>query len=278
MESSRSATSLLICFSCTSSISSGGCKDAGSGRRRLSLRQKNELGAQPKPNSALLKAEERRKDATTERCLGDLSYYRYFPRANHAEIAEAAEVATGAAYYYFDSKESLVMAFYERAQRAEMPRTLSPNWRCKTARSRLRSIIRKFEYFGPNRRLWALFRPTRTLNIRCHLQVRRPNRFAMPILLSSRLPRLSRASSCRRTSGRIFRGCLWMYQMGLILFWVYDKSPHPAETNAGALRPDLEDAAADAAAGFHSSAAAYAPPRCRSSQGCLWSSGGTPYT
>ena len=23
---------------------------------------------------------------------------------------------------------------------------------------------------------------------------------------------------------------LWMYQMGLILFWVYDKSPHQART------------------------------------------------
>ena len=28
--------------------------------------------------------------------------------------AGAAEVATGAAYYYFDSKEALVLAYYER--------------------------------------------------------------------------------------------------------------------------------------------------------------------
>ena len=70
------------------------------------------------------------------------------------EIAEAAEVATGAAYYYFASKEALVMAFYEQAQkemRAELELKLA---KCKTLETRLRTIIEeKLEYFAPNRRL-----------------------------------------------------------------------------------------------------------------------------
>jgi len=41
---------------------------------------------------------------------------RGFDKATMREIAAEAGVAVGAAYYYFDSKESLVMAFYGRAQ------------------------------------------------------------------------------------------------------------------------------------------------------------------
>ena len=37
------------------------------------------------------------------------------------EIAAAAGVAVGAAYYYFDSKDALVMAFYEQAQEDMTP-------------------------------------------------------------------------------------------------------------------------------------------------------------
>ena len=36
-------------------------------------------------------------------------------RAGMREVAAEAGVAVGAAYYYFDSKDALVMAFYERA-------------------------------------------------------------------------------------------------------------------------------------------------------------------
>lgn len=41
---------------------------------------------------------------------------RGFENATMREIATAAQVATGAAYYYFDSKDAIVMAFYQRAQ------------------------------------------------------------------------------------------------------------------------------------------------------------------
>ena len=37
------------------------------------------------------------------------------------EIATGAGVATGAAYYYFDSKDAIVLAFYDQAQQEMQP-------------------------------------------------------------------------------------------------------------------------------------------------------------
>ena len=42
---------------------------------------------------------------------------RGFESATMRDIAQEAGVALGSAYYYFESKEALVMAFYEQAGR-----------------------------------------------------------------------------------------------------------------------------------------------------------------
>jgi len=79
---------------------------------------------------------------------------RGFEKATMREIATEAGVAVGAAYYYFDSKDALVMAFYERAQgemHAEIEAALD---NAKSLEDRLRAIISaKFNYFQPNRKL-----------------------------------------------------------------------------------------------------------------------------
>src|ERR1035438_1201457 len=79
---------------------------------------------------------------------------RGFQTATMREIAAAAGVAVGAAYYYFDSKDALVMAFYEQSQEQMAPALdsiLASSW---TFEARLRGIIgQKFEYFAPNRAL-----------------------------------------------------------------------------------------------------------------------------
>ena len=70
------------------------------------------------------------------------------------EIATAAGVAVGAAYYYFDSKDAIVMAFYQRAQKEMAPSLDAILSEEKTLEARLRGIIAyKFEYFSPNRAL-----------------------------------------------------------------------------------------------------------------------------
>ena len=47
---------------------------------------------------------------------------RGFEAATMREIAEKAGVATGAAYYYFPSKEAIVMDFYRRSCEEMQPR------------------------------------------------------------------------------------------------------------------------------------------------------------
>src|SRR6202044_2561994 len=46
---------------------------------------------------------------------------RGFERATMRDVAAAAGVAVGAAYYYFESKDAIVMAFYERSQSEMRP-------------------------------------------------------------------------------------------------------------------------------------------------------------
>ena len=46
----------------------------------------------------------------------DLFREKGFEAATMREIAAGAGVALGAAYYYFDSKDSIVLAFYDQAQ------------------------------------------------------------------------------------------------------------------------------------------------------------------
>jgi len=158
---------------------------------------------------------------------------RGFERSTMREIAEAAEVATGAAYYYFDSKEALVMAFYDRAQQ-EMRSDLETKLiRCRSLESRLRTIItEKFEYFGPNRKLLGALsahvdpdhplspfseetRPIRDSDTAFFEAAAADSGIKLPKDILPYLPRL-----------------LWLYQMGLILFWVYDRSPQQRRTKA----------------------------------------------
>lgn len=150
---------------------------------------------------------------------------RGFERATMREIASAAGVALGAAYYYFDGKEAIVMAFYERAQGEMKPvleRILDDSG---SLEERLRGVIQqKLDYFAPNRRLLGALSAhadpqhplspfsaetasIRDLDISFFERAVSDSRVKLPGNIQPYLPRL-----------------LWMYQMGLLLFWVYDRS------------------------------------------------------
>ena len=79
---------------------------------------------------------------------------RGFEKSTMREIAAAAGVAVGAAYYYFDSKDAIVMAFYQRAQQEMAPSLDAILSEAKTLEARLRGLITyKFKYFYANRAL-----------------------------------------------------------------------------------------------------------------------------
>jgi len=171
----------------------------------------------------------KKSEETRERILeAALAIFRErgFERATMREIAASAGVAVGAAYYYFESKEAIVMAFYGRAQeamRVELERRLDV---CRSLEERLRTIVGyKLEYFSPNRKLLgALTAHTdpehplspfsaetaaiREQDIAFFERAVTESKVKLPATVAPYLPRL-----------------LWMYQMGLILFWVYDRSP-----------------------------------------------------
>jgi len=150
---------------------------------------------------------------------------RGFEKATMREIAAEANVAVGAAYYYFDSKDALVMAFYERAQ-GEMHREIVAGLDgAKTLEERLRVIVgTKFEYFAPNRKLLGA--------LSSHIDPEHPLSPFSDETASIRNEDISHFERAVKDSaiklpatvapylGRL----LWMYQMGLILFWVYDRS------------------------------------------------------
>lgn len=162
----------------------------------------------------------------------DLFRRQGFDQTTMREIAAEAGVSLGNAYYYFDSKEALVMAFYERASGEMWPRIEQALATAKDLEERLAAVLSvKFEYFAPNRGfLGALFRhaadprnplspfseQTRAIRERDWQYFGKAfegARMEMPKDLTPHLPKL-----------------LWLYQMGLILFWIYDPSSNQRRT------------------------------------------------
>lgn len=149
-----------------------------------------------------------------------------FDETTMRDIAAAAEVATGAAYYYFRSKEELVMAFYART--AEEARTLLPPAieRSKDLRKRLRAVIEMtFEQFAEHRRLLIGI-------VRIGIDPEHP---LSPFGQETQAMRDESIGTFRTalegSTTRIPKDLhddlptlLWMYQLALILFWMYDQS------------------------------------------------------
>jgi AcrR family transcriptional regulator len=162
----------------------------------------------------------------------DLFRSRGFEPTTMREIAHEAGVALGSAYYYFESKEALVMAFYQQARDEIGPLIVEALSEEKDLQGRIRAILdAKFRYFEPNRKfLGALFghaadpknplspfseetRDIREADIQRFEQALDHGGVKIPADLKPHLPRL-----------------MWMYQMGLILFWIYDRSPGQIRT------------------------------------------------
>jgi AcrR family transcriptional regulator len=155
-----------------------------------------------------------------------------FDSATMRGVAERAGVATGAAYYYYASKDAIVMGFYQRAC-DEMQESI----RLRLAsvanlEDGLAELIRvKLTHFAPNRDVLRTllrngadpkyplspFSPEtkeiRDLDIAWFQHVIKQTGVRVPRDLASYLP-----------------GVLWFFQMGVILFWVTDDSPRQCRT------------------------------------------------
>jgi AcrR family transcriptional regulator len=155
-----------------------------------------------------------------------------FEQTTMRDIAAKAGVALGGAYYYFSSKAAIVLAFYQEMQDSNHEEIITAMERHTKLKDRLRCVLEKrLELLAPNRKFCdALFRhapdasdplspfsaQTRPIRERAieHLRIAvEGSDIRVPADLKPQLPFL-----------------LWLYQMALILFWLYDRSPNQVRT------------------------------------------------
>jgi len=155
-----------------------------------------------------------------------------FDSATMREIAQKAGVATGAAYYYYPSKDAIVMDFYQRSCAEMQPKIEAALEHSKGLEARLRKLIRvKLDHFAPNRGvLRTLLRngadpkhplspfgpqtkEIRDIDIAWFRRILVDCGVRIPRDLEPYLP-----------------GVLWFFQMGVIFFWVIDESAHQDRT------------------------------------------------
>ena len=180
-------------------------------------------------------SEQPKAEATSRKILeAALELFRLegFDHTTMRAIAERAQVATGAAYYYYASKDAIVMDFYGRASDEMQPKIELALTSAKGLETGLRELIRvKLTHFEPNRGvLRALLRNgadpkypvspfsaetkrIREADIEWFRRVVGDSGVRIPRDLAPRLPAV-----------------LWFFQMGVIFFWVTDESPHQART------------------------------------------------
>jgi len=151
---------------------------------------------------------------------------RGFAQTTMRDVAAEAGAATGAAYYYFRSKEDLVMAFYLRTTDEARERYEKAFAATKDLRKRLRAMIEiKLEQFAEHRSLMtALLRTgvdphdplspfseqTKEVREEAIDWFRRAldgTNITIPKDIAPHLPRL-----------------LWLYHMGLLYYWIVDES------------------------------------------------------
>jgi len=164
----------------------------------------------------------------------DLFRRQGFEQTTMRGIAAEAGVSLGLAYYYFESKEDLVMAFYERAIEAMTPRMEAALAGADSFEGRIAAIMNvKFEYFRPNRSfLGALFRHAADPQNRLSpfSEATRQIRERDQVYFARAIEAKSGEMRVPEDLAPYLPQMLWLYQMGLILYWIYDQSPDQRRT------------------------------------------------
>lgn len=154
----------------------------------------------------------------------DLFRTKGFDQTTMRDIAAAADMATGAAYHHFASKEAMVMAFYQRSCDEMQPLLESSLGAARGLEQQLLALIRtKLEYFQPNRAvLKALLRNGAD-----------PQHPLSPFSADTKAIRETDVAWFRRIVADVglprdlaphVPDALWLFQMGVIYFWITDTS------------------------------------------------------
>ena len=186
-----------------------------------------------KPRNGLVKTDkgQQTRAAILEAAL-ELFREHGYENTTMRAIADRAGVALGNAYYYFHSKEHLIQAFYQRTHEEHVGVSVIALDKEQTLKGRLLTLMRlKLETIKPYHEFAGqLFKtaanpksplnpfsdesdPVRQESIQLFARVFDGSKVRIPKDLRDELPYL-----------------LWVYHMGIILFWIHDPSPKHRRT------------------------------------------------
>lgn len=185
-----------------------------------------------------------RKSTTTKTAKGEqtkalilstaleMLHERGYEATTMRAIAEKAGVSLGNAYHYFNSKDHLIQAFYHRIHEDHLRASLPALQKESSLKARLLSVMRlKIETLEPYHEFaGVLFQtaadphsplnpfahasaPVRRDSVKLFEQLVEQTKARIPSDLLAELPYL-----------------LWLYHMGIILFWIHDASRKRART------------------------------------------------
>src|SRR5262249_25830743 len=169
----------------------------------------------------------RKSEKTREKIL-DAALARFrkqgFDGTTMRDVAKDAGVALGAAYYYFPSKEALVMAYYERIHDEHLDNARAAFATSKSFRDRLRAAMHsKLDLVAKDRKLLgAVFRtvgdpenPLSTFG-----PATAPIRKASIAVFDEALGAEPLPPDMRKLAPT----ALWMLHLGVLLYFIHDRS------------------------------------------------------
>jgi AcrR family transcriptional regulator len=155
---------------------------------------------------------------------------RGFDRATMRDVAEEAGMAVGAAYYYFASKEAIVLAYYDEQQREHARLARARLADATTTRDRLAAVFHtKLDVLARDRKLLgALFR-----SVGDPSDPTGPFGAATREVRSSSIALFGEALAGESLDGQtreLAAAALWALHMALLLFFLHDTSPKQTKT------------------------------------------------
>jgi AcrR family transcriptional regulator len=155
-----------------------------------------------------------------------------FEKATMREIAKKAGISPGAIYYYFESKEHVVQAFYDSTQKEHYEACEELLTQERSLKIRLKGIIRK---------KIELAQPTRDISKVLFRVASDPSNPLSPFSPQSKpvrdeailfIKEMIEGSEDKIHSDlmEILPEYIWLYQMGIILYWIHDRSENAEKT------------------------------------------------
>ncbi len=158
---------------------------------------------------------------------------RGFDGTTMRDIAAAADLLLGAAYYWFPSKEALVLAYYARQQDAHAEASKCATESLPDLRSRLGAVMHaKIDMLKDDRKLLrAILRSTLGADEPVSVfsaETTEVRRQSIEIFLDA----IGQDETIPEESRPLFAQALWVLHLGLLLYFVNDTSDEQVKTRA----------------------------------------------